>query len=128
MAETVLPPFEVTPAAIDKITNLDGQLRLDVQQGGCCGWTYVFEQSPPHGDDAVFGCPGAELSVSSDALDVMAAARLDYNDKIKPPRFRVLRNPNTPDRCPCNRSFGREWAGRGQVGCRAKCVMPWDES
>jgi Fe-S cluster assembly iron-binding protein IscA len=76
----------------------------------------------------VFGCPGAVLAVSPDALDVMTAARLDYNAKIKPPRFRVLRNPNTPDRCHCNRSFGCEWPGRGQPGCRAKCVMSWGES
>ena len=128
MTDTVLPPFEVTEAAIDKLSGLDGGVRLDLEAGGCCGWTYVFEQAPPQRDDAVFGCPGAVLAVSTAALSVLTAARLDYNAQLKPPRFRVLRNPNTPDRCPCNRSFGRDWPGRGQPDCRAKCAMPWDEA
>ena len=126
MTTTVYPPFDVTEAAIDKITSLGGEVRLDLSAGGCCGTTYVFEQTAQP-DDLLFGCPGAVLAVSPAALDVMRSARLDYNPAIKPPRFRVLRNPNTPDRCPCNRSFGEPWPGRGNPACAARHLMPWDD-
>lgn len=34
---TILPPFEVTRAAVDAIGALGGCVRIDVEQGGCCG-------------------------------------------------------------------------------------------
>jgi iron-sulfur cluster assembly accessory protein len=83
-------------------------VRVDVEDGGCCGLTYVFTSDPPVASDHRFGCPGAILSVSQNVLPLLAGARLDYSPKVKPARFRVLGNPNTPQRCPCNRSFGRQ--------------------
>lgn len=125
--ETILPPFRVTPAAVAEIEAVGGAVRLDVADGGCCGSTYVFTPDPPGPSDARFGCPGAVLSVSEAALPLLTGARLDYSARIRPARFRVLANPNTPQRCPCNRSFGREWPGRGQPDCRAATPMPWDD-
>lgn len=124
--ETTWPPFAVTPAAVRQIEAVGGTVRVDVAAGGCCGLTYEFTPGPPAGDDHGFGCPGAVLSVSGTALPLLTGAKLDYSDRIKPPRFRVLGNPNTPERCPCNRSFGAEWPGRGQPDCRAAAPMPWD--
>jgi hypothetical protein len=49
-----------------------------------------------------------------------------YGARLKPPRFRVLVNPNTPLRCPCRRSFGVEWPGREQPDCQSYVPMPWD--
>lgn len=125
MTETIYPPFAVTAAAIRQLADL-GSARVDVQAGGCCGRTYVFTLDPVEDGDARYGCPGAELVVSAAAGAVLAGATLDYSDRIKPPRFRVIRNPNTPERCPCNRSFGRAWPGTGQPECRSRCSMPWD--
>ncbi|WP_164544977.1 HesB/IscA family protein [Antribacter gilvus] len=122
----VLPPFDVTRAAIGQIEALGGAVRLTVEDGGCCGLTYHFTDAPGSDGDERFGCPGAELYVSAPAVEVLQGARLDWSGRIKPPRFRVLANPNTPLRCPCNRSFGKEWPGRGQPGCRAATPMPWD--
>ncbi len=126
MSETTLPPFAVTAAAIRQLEHLGGSARVDIEDGGCCGRTYVFTREPAGQGDARYGCPGAELYVSAAAGAVLAGATLDYSDRIKPPRFRVIRNPNTPERCPCNRSFGHAWPGRGQPGCRSRCSMPWD--
>ena len=124
--ETRFPPFVVTPAAVAQIEAVGGSVRVDVAAGGCCGRAYEFNAGPAGGDDEGFGCPGAVLAVSPAALPLLTGARLDYSARIKPPRFRVLGNPNTPDRCPCNRSFGAEWPGRGHPDCRATTPMPWD--
>lgn len=124
--ETVFPPFGVTAAAVEQIEAVGGTVRVDVEPGGCCGSTYVFSAGPAAVADVGFGCPGAVLAVSPAALPLLTGARLDYSGRVKPPRFRVLGNPNTPERCPCNRSFGAPWPGRGQPGCRAATPMPWD--
>ncbi|HEV2472776.1 MAG TPA: hypothetical protein VGS41_08940, partial [Chthonomonadales bacterium] len=54
----------------------------------------------------------------------MTGAKLDYGVALKPSRFRIPANPNTPLRCPCNRSFGAEWPGRGQPDCQSQLPMP----
>ena len=86
---------------------------------------------PGEGTDDVeaewFGCPGAWLIVEPAALAVLTGARLDFRASSKPPRFRVEANPNTPQRCPCRRSFGQEWPGPRQSSCRAYAPMPWDD-
>lgn len=106
---TTRPPFEVTTAAVDQITAL-GAVRLSLAAGRCCGTTYVFTQVADERAPGVtrFGCAGAWLHVDDDALDLLRGARLDYTPQSKPPRFRVLANPNTPQVCPCRRSFGPE--------------------
>ena len=124
--ETILPPFTVTRAAVEQIEAVGGSVRVDVEPGGCCGLTYVFSAEPPRRDDHGFGCPGAVLTVSGTALPLLTGARLDWSGRVRPPRFRVLANPNTPARCPCNRSFGADRPGRGQPDCRAATPMPWD--
>lgn len=126
MAEIVFPPFIVTAAAIRQLELIGGHARVDIQNGGCCGNTYVFTQGPGNDSDTKYGCPGAELFVSDAARAVLVGATLDYSPTVKPARFRVLKNPNTPKRCPCNRSFGRDWPGKGQPACAARTPMPWE--
>ena len=92
-------------------------VRIDIEEGGCCGSTWVFSQAEPASSDQVCGCPGALLAVSAAALALLAEARLDYGAKLKPPRYRVLGTPG--ERCPCRRSFGHPWPGPGQPDCRA---------
>jgi len=119
------PPFDVTEAAIAEIGR-HGSVRIDLAALGCSGTAYVFDAAQESGADEGFGCEGARLVVSAAALAVLTGARLDYGARLKPPRFRVLNNANTLVRCPCNRSFGREWPGRGHPDCQAKMPMPWD--
>lgn len=125
-----LPPFRVTPAAIDKIASLGGALRLGVVPGGCSGQAFEFSTGAPEpaapGWQA-FGCPDAWLHVHDRALDVMRGAILDYSERLRPPRFRILRNPSASNPCPCRRSFGEPWPGAGSPHCRSYLPMPWDE-
>jgi iron-sulfur cluster assembly accessory protein len=123
--ETVFPPFRVSEA-VAQIEVAGGSVRIEVADDGCCGQKYVFIAASPGVGDEVFGCPGATLALSPVALATMTGARLDYGARLKPPRFRVLANPNTPLRCPCSRSFGGEWRGRGQPDCQSYVSMPWD--
>lgn len=90
--ETRFPPFTVTPAAIDEIEDVGG-LRLDLVDGGCCGTTYDFGTHPATPCDHVFGCEGAWLVASDDAMRILPGSKRDYSDRDGHPRFRVLSNP-----------------------------------
>ena len=127
MTEVSHPPFTVTRAAVEQLEVAGGMVRVDLSSTGCCGVAYAWNADPPQPGDHVFGCPGAVLAVSPAAGDVLTGARVDYGAQLKPPMFRVTANPNTPLRCPCNRSFGQPWPGRGQPGCQATTPMPWSE-
>lgn len=124
--DTALPPFTVTPAALRQLEILGGTVRVDLAPTGCCGLIYIWTTDLPTADDGVLGCTGAVLAVSAAAARALIGARVDYGARLHPPRFRVTGNPNTPMSCPCNRSFGRPWPGRGQPDCQATTPMPWD--
>ena len=128
---TVLPPFTVSRAAVEAIERLGGAVRVDLEQGGCCGTAYAFSLVDPDADavagDDRFGCAGAWLFVSPRAAEVLDGATLDYGASLKPPRFRVPRNPNVEHVCACRRSFGNPWPGPRQPTCWSYRPMPWDD-
>lgn len=127
---TVHPPFTVSREAIEAIETLGGAVRVGLEQGGCCGTTYVFTLVDADAEevrgDARYGCPGAWLFVTAAAGAVLEGASLDYGARLRPPRFRILRNPNTEHVCACRRSFGEPWPGPRQPTCRSYAPMPWD--
>lgn len=126
----VLPPFSVTRSAIHAIESFGGAVRIDLEDGGCCGTTYSFSLVDADSDtvagDAQYGCPDAWLFVSQAAAPVLPGATLDYGANLKPPRFRIPRNPNLANGCACRRSFGKPWPGPRQPTCRSYEPMPWD--
>lgn len=125
--QALFPPFTVTRAAIEQLTALGGAVRIDIEDGGCCGTTYVFNQvDPESASGTAYGCPGAWLIVSDTAASVLSGATLDYSERVKPPRFRIIGNPNTEHVCACRRSYGQPWPGPGQPTCRSYQPMPWD--
>lgn len=130
MDETKLPPFTVTPRAVEAIGNLGGRVRVRLEPSGCCGTFYAFDLGvePADHDGGIYGCEGAWLQVDPEAERVLAGATLDWSGRLKPPRFRVLAGPDSGERCPCRRSFGAPWPGPGQTACRSYEPMPWDES
>lgn len=71
------PAFRVSQAAIDELSAAGGRVRVDLVEGGCSGRTWTFTQDAPRAGDEVFGCEGAVLAVSPDALSLLAEARLD---------------------------------------------------
>ena len=128
-----LPAFRVTKTAVDQIEALGGAVRISIVRGGCCGYVFCFTASdtadvPGALEDSHsrYGCEGAWLYVSRDADELLESALLDYSPRIRPPRFRVLKNPNTQDVFPCKRSFGALWPGAGHEDCVSYLPMPWD--
>lgn len=118
------PPLTLTPAAREEIRSLGGSLSIALMEGGCCGVTYLFtldqqESQIALAEDDLF------IHLTPEALAVLRGAKLDYGARLNPPRFRVLNNPNTPQRCACSRSFGRPFPGKTTPRCRAYCPMPW---
>ena len=118
-------PFTLTPAAQGEIRRLGGTLRVGLEAGGCCGTSYVFALDRQPGD-LLLTDVDLTLRLSPAAALILTGARLDYGARLKPPRFRVLANPNTPERCACNRSFGSPFPGKVTPQCRAYEPMPWD--
>lgn len=121
----------VTPAAQAKIRELTQDdpykyLRVALSAGGCSGTYYRFELAIPEAEDV--RDDALRLALTPDAATVLRGARLDYGAKLRPVRFRVLRNPNTPIKCPCGRSFGAPFPGKVTPQCQAYVQMPWDES
>lgn len=122
------PDVRVSPAAVTQLRALGGGLRIGLEPGGCCGTTYRFGLSARPGDVLTGLGAGLTLALSPEAAVVLTGARLEYSARVKPPRFRVLAGPNTPERCACNRSFGRPFPGKATPQCRAYQPMPWDEA
>lgn len=125
--------IHLTEAAVQRINHLmshDGRplvgLRIQLHQGGCCGTSYHFVLDTPKPGDQVITHDPVRLLLAPDAAPVLTGAKLDYGPRLKPPRFRVLRNPNTPHRCACGRSFGSPYPGRSTPQCQAYLPMEWD--
>lgn len=123
---TRFPPFEVTRSAINELEAVGGSVRVCLVPGGCCGTGWWFEAALPGPDDEQYGCEGAWLAVDEAALPLLTGAKLDFGPALKPPRFRVINNPNTPVRCPCRRSFGEPFPGQRTPHCLSREPMPWD--
>lgn len=117
-------PVTLTQAAREQIRALGRCLRLSLEEGGCCGRTYAFGLFGQPAD-LVFTEGDLILRMTSETQAVLAGATLDYGARLTLPRFRVLNNPNTPQRCACNRSFGQPFPGKSTPHCRAYCPMPW---
>lgn len=113
--------MRLTPRAAAKLLELGG-VRLTLEAGGCCGTCWRFRLGGPRPGDLV--CDG--LAVASDCAALLQGAVIDYGATLKLPRFRVLRNPNTPLKCPCGRSFGAPWPGRCTAACEAYRPMEWE--
>ncbi|MDB4894354.1 MAG: HesB/YadR/YfhF family protein, partial [Firmicutes bacterium] len=117
-----------TDAAARQIAALTNQtgaaLRIELRPGGCCGTYYQFTLSPPHPGDVP---AGASVYLQPEAAAILTGATLDYGARLKPPRFRVLRSPNTPEKCPCGRSFGAPFPGRPTLHCQAYRPIYWDQ-
>ena len=117
-------PIHLTTAARQQIRRLGGYLRISLEPGGCCGTAYAFALAGQAGD-LHFTEDDLTLSLSANAAAVLAGAKLAYGHRLKPPRFRILNNPNTPLRCACNRSFGQPFPGKATPQCLAYAPMPW---
>lgn len=116
--------MRITAAATTEIGRLS-HVRLGLCAGGCCGTYYRFTRAPSQPGDIIMAVGEGILSLEPAAYAIVRGSLLDYGAGLKPPRFRILRNSNTPLRCPCGRSFWQPYPGRPTAQCQAYQPMEW---
>eukprot|EP00884_Botryococcus_braunii_P022920 jgi/Botrbrau1/9311/Bobra.0111s0035.1 len=106
----------LTDAAIEKLKALVEEesdsgrgpafLRLEVEAGGCSGFSYVFRLDHNlHPDDRLFDYEGAKLVTDSVSFSLLRGATVDYVQELIKSTFEVVRNPNAEGGCGCGSSF-----------------------
>jgi iron-sulfur cluster insertion protein len=97
--------MKVTPAAhahIEKICAGDQYFRVQVQAGGCSGFSHVFEITS-HVDaqsDVILG----KVCVDHTSANILQNAMLDWHTDLSGHRF-MLSIPEATASCGCGKSF-----------------------
>ncbi len=105
-------PFTLTPAAIARIAHLlsdepaGAVFRVRVDGGGCSGFQYHFEFSPPPlaEDDHLIESGTARVAIDSASLELLKNSILDYEQDLMSAGF-AIKNPNATANCGCGNSF-----------------------
>ena len=85
--------------------NLDAQLRLGVQRGGCedLYYTIDFDEVMKDGD-RIYDCDGISVIVDEKSFKYITGLTLDYSEDLMGGGFR-FHNPNAVESCGCGNSF-----------------------
>ena len=105
-------PITLTDRAANKVRTLltaqqaDGYgLRIDVDLGGCAGYSYKLALAPEASEDeAVVPQDGFDVFVPHAVAPLLEGIRIDYVDTIASSGF-TFDNPNASDACGCGNSF-----------------------
>ena len=82
-------------------------LRIDVSEGGCSGFSYLFEIQGDHIDsseDLVFERDSYRVVIKKDIFPFMKGASIEFNESLIKSSFEVL-NPVADTKCSCGSSF-----------------------
>ncbi len=104
--------FTITEKAAQKVKGLLEQhnktshgLRIEVMPGGCSGFQYGFSfDEKPSNDDQVFEKDGVKIFISSDSMEFLKGAKLEYVETLQEQGFKI-HNPNASHSCGCGKSF-----------------------
>lgn len=91
---------------LKKSNNFEECLRIDVDNGGCSGFSYVFkvEQCFDERNDVVFEKDGCKVIVDKQILPFIQGAAIEYQESLIKSSFRIT-NPNADQKCSCGSSF-----------------------
>ncbi len=114
----------LTEAAANQLQSLlaqkdlpDQGLRVFVQAGGCAGFQYGMSyENAAREDDAVIENEGVRLFVDPFSAQLLAGARIDYQDTLMGTGFQVD-NPNAVASCACGISFRTEGSRKVETTC-----------
>ena len=103
-------PVKFTQAALKEISRLaqlessDKALHIGVKNGGCSGFTYVFEFKDQAPGATIYNF--ADLKIAIDSLDLQHIENLeiDYEQGLNNRGF-TFTNPNANTTCGCGTSF-----------------------
>ncbi|MBI3027047.1 iron-sulfur cluster assembly accessory protein [Candidatus Woesearchaeota archaeon] len=106
--------FIITNKAAEKLkeilkeNNKEGSgMRVEIVPGGCSGFQYGLELDDNTTDlDLVFEDKGAKIIISSENMQFLRGAKLDYVDSLQGGGFKIS-NPNVKSGsgCGCGQSF-----------------------
>ncbi|MBT3373465.1 MAG: iron-sulfur cluster insertion protein ErpA [Rhodospirillaceae bacterium] len=83
----------------------DAKLRIEVQGGGCSGFSYGFRfDSEVHADDLIIEQDDAVVLIDETSLQFLGGAKIDYVEDLMAAAFRID-NPNASSACGCGTSF-----------------------
>ena len=81
------------------------KLRVEVQSGGCSGFSYGFKfDDTVNDDDLVIERDGAVVLIDETSLQFLQGARIDYAEDLMAAAFKI-ENPNASSSCGCGTSF-----------------------
>jgi iron-sulfur cluster assembly accessory protein len=83
----------------------DAKLRIEVQGGGCSGFSYGFRfDDQINDDDLVIEQEDAVVLIDETSLQFLGGAKIDYVEDLMAASFRID-NPNASSACGCGTSF-----------------------
>jgi iron-sulfur cluster insertion protein len=103
----------ISPSASVKIqdilseeNNLNINLRVFIQGGGCSGFSYGFTlDSEKNEDDLEIPVGRWKVIIDAMSLQYLQGAEVDYIDELMGSQF-TIKNPNATTTCGCGSSFG----------------------
>ncbi len=102
-----------TPSAVREIVKLKEKeissgnncLRLGVKNGGCSGYTYIFEFDTKKENDIEEQLVDFNLIVDPTQASLILNLEVDYSSGLNNRGF-IFTNPNAKTTCGCGTSFG----------------------
>lgn len=83
----------------------DAKLRIEVNGGGCSGFSYGFRfDTEVHADDLVIERDDAVILIDETSLQFLAGSKIDYVEDLMAAAFKI-ENPNASSACGCGTSF-----------------------
>lgn len=83
-------------------------LRIQVETGGCSGFSYEFDVDTRHNldpeEDLVFARDSYQVVINKHILAYMQGATIEYNESLIKSSFQV-KNPQAQTKCSCGASF-----------------------
>ncbi|MDE0944363.1 MAG: iron-sulfur cluster insertion protein ErpA [Alphaproteobacteria bacterium] len=83
----------------------DAKLRIEVQGGGCSGFSYGFRfDTQINDDDLIIKRDNAVVLIDETSLQFLGGSSIDYVEDLMAAAFRID-NPNASSACGCGTSF-----------------------
>jgi len=103
-------PIVFTESAIAEIKKLMAKeaspkpLRIGVKNGGCAGFSYIFEFEDPNEKDIFFDVSGVSVVVDPEHLQYLQNLEINFEQGLSNRGF-TFTNPNAQSTCGCGTSF-----------------------
>lgn len=84
--------------------NANKFLRLGAKNGGCAGFSYIFEFDDKRDSDLVEQMDGFSVIIDKDQISMIQNLEVDYQSGLNNRGF-IFNNPNAKSTCGCGTSF-----------------------